>query len=108
MAAIGACRTGVGVRVIRRRPGLFRPANEGCGVEGRQSRDIAEVALALRPMWRRAGEGTTLCNKRIPAWVWTGYAAEFRFVRQRAKNQNTLGVMMRTVWHSAPIQNTIN
>jgi hypothetical protein len=95
-AVIGARRTGVGVRVIRRRLGLFRPANEGRGIEGRRQCRRAAVALALRPMRRRNGGERSCGDKHIQVRVWTGYAGRSGYIRLRAKNQNTLG---RTVIH---------
>ena len=89
-AVIGARRTGVGVRVIRRRLGLFRPANEGRGIEGRRQCRRAAVALALRPMRRRNGGERSCGDKHIQVRVWTGYAGRSGYIRLRAKNQNTL------------------
>ena len=94
-AVIGARRTGVGVRVIRRRLGLFRPANEGRGIEGRRQCRRAAVALALRPIRRRNGGERSCGDKHIQVRVWTGYAGRSGYIRLRAKNQNTLGVGLR-------------
>lgn len=95
-ATIGARCTAVGVRVTRRRLGLFRPANQGRRVEERRQRRGAEVALALRPIRRRNGGERSCGDKHIQVRVWTGYAGRSGFIRLRAKNQNTLG---RTVIH---------